>query len=70
VKRYLVFGGQLPQRSGGWEDFKGDASELIDGAISMAHLYQWAHIVDTQQKRIVYSGKFVEGKWIGGVIPV
>lgn len=64
MKRFLIFGGQFPVRNGGWGDFKGDASDIFE-ATRIAQQFEWVHIVDTQQKKIIYEGKTVNGKWVG-----
>lgn len=65
MKRYFIFAGNLAAR-GGWDDFRHEESELLEAA-QVAQRYEWAQVVDTAQKKIVFSGKRRDGKWVTSV---
>ncbi len=54
MKRYLLFGGDVYYPNGGWGDYIGSYSSIVEALEKEANLgHDWWHIVDKNTMKIV-----------------
>ena len=57
VPRFLLFAGDKFYPNGGWQDFQGAFTDVIDALEKASNLGKdWWHIVDLTNKKIVDEG--------------
>lgn len=56
MNRYFVFAGERYYPSGGWNDFVNSFSSLeVAKEAALATKEDWAHVVDSETGRVVFS---------------